>query len=368
MLAIDLNGDGQVNDGSEIVFGGNGLTDLEGLAAKYDSNHDGVLDAQDDAFAKFGVWQDANSNGITDAGEFQTLTAAGIVSIGLVSDGIGYTAANGDVVVAGQSTYTLTDGSTGIAADASFAVAPATLSNRLLEQSRDAGFNAAIVAASLVAVAATAPTALADDTDHNATANVAPLADAVLPEAIADDTHLGDTVATVEYFASELVSSPQLPVETSHAQSESELTTEHQGILDETFASSEVPVQQDTQAGDAKTGGFMLQPIMNVDAAMESLLALADKPVDANSVNALAEPTGFNDVVHDILLESTIDRFIANFSQDHPLLSSGAEHAPIDAQALQALLDQVITPSPADVMMASTGFDFQMHDMAVQHG
>jgi VCBS repeat-containing protein len=121
ILAVDHNGDGNVNNGSEIVFGGNGLTDLQGLAAHYDSNQDGVLDANDADFAKFGVWQDANSNGVTDAGEYQSLTDAGIVSINLVSDGIEYAAADGDVTVHGTSSYTKADGTTGDVADASFA-------------------------------------------------------------------------------------------------------------------------------------------------------------------------------------------------------------------------------------------------------
>jgi large repetitive protein len=121
LLAIDLNGDGIVNDGSEIVFGGNGLTDLQGLAITYDSNHDGVLSASDTAFAQFGVWQDANSNGVTDAGEFNSLVELGITSIDLVSDGVSYTAADGDVVVHGTGSFSWADGTSGTLADASFA-------------------------------------------------------------------------------------------------------------------------------------------------------------------------------------------------------------------------------------------------------
>ncbi len=122
LLAIDRNGDGAVNDGSEIVFGGNGLTDLQGLAASYDSNADGELSAADAAFAQFGVWQDANSDGVTQDGEFTSLSDMGITSIDLVSDGIAYSAADGDVEVAGEATYTTANGTTGTVADASFAL------------------------------------------------------------------------------------------------------------------------------------------------------------------------------------------------------------------------------------------------------
>ena len=52
------------------------------------------------------------------------LAALGIVSIKLTSDGIAYTAAGGDVRVAGSSSFTRADGTTGTVADAAFATAP----------------------------------------------------------------------------------------------------------------------------------------------------------------------------------------------------------------------------------------------------
>lgn len=121
ILAIDANGDGKVTSADEFVFGGKGLSDLEGLAARYDSNHDGVLDAADADFAKFGVWQDANQNGVSDPGEFASLTQLGIASIALTSDGKAYIAANGDVVVLGTGSFTRADGTLGDLADAVFA-------------------------------------------------------------------------------------------------------------------------------------------------------------------------------------------------------------------------------------------------------
>lgn len=159
LLAIDSNGNGLVDNGSEIVFGGNGLTDLQGLAANYDSNKDGVLDANDADFAKFGVWQDANSNGVTDAGEFRSLTDAGITSINLVSDGVEYAAANGEVTVHGTSSYTKADGTTGDVADASFATAgeskvAANENDQRVLASANTGMASSLVAAGLVAAIA----------------------------------------------------------------------------------------------------------------------------------------------------------------------------------------------------------------------
>ena len=128
ILVYDANSDGVVNDGTELAFAGyapTAQTDLEGLQLAFDSNGDNLLDARDATFGSFGVWQDANSNGLTDEGELSTLADAGIESISLVSDGAAYSAANGQVVVHGETTYTNTDGSTGTVGDVSLSSAPA---------------------------------------------------------------------------------------------------------------------------------------------------------------------------------------------------------------------------------------------------
>ena len=100
------------------------------------------------------------SNGFTDAG---------IVSINLVSDGQAYTAANGDVTVAGTSTFTRTDGSTGSAADAAFATGNRSTmeTERVAANSNNVVLAAAIAAAGL---AASAPAAASIDTANLATA------------------------------------------------------------------------------------------------------------------------------------------------------------------------------------------------------
>ncbi|MBW8296491.1 MAG: VCBS domain-containing protein [Sphingopyxis sp.] len=150
LLAIDKNGDGKVNNGAELVFGGAGMSDLQGLAATYDGNGDGKLDAADAEFAKFGIWQDANSNGVTDAGEFRSLISQGIISIALTSDGHAYTAADGQVQVKGEAFYTRTDGSTGKLADAAFATNFAD-QQRIAATSGTAGLSTAMLVAGLAA-------------------------------------------------------------------------------------------------------------------------------------------------------------------------------------------------------------------------
>jgi len=120
VLVWDKYADGLVHNNSQYAFTQyGGKTDLQGLAAGFDSNHDGVLDAQDAKFAEFKVWQDANQNGVSDAGEVRSLADWGITSINLASDGVVRTPADG-VVEAGRTTATAADGTSVLVADAAF--------------------------------------------------------------------------------------------------------------------------------------------------------------------------------------------------------------------------------------------------------
>jgi Ca2+-binding RTX toxin-like protein len=88
-IAYDKNGDGKITEFDELSFVPylpSGQTDLESLRA-FDSNRDGVFSAGDERWAAFGVWQDADSDGITDAGEFRSLSDLGIQRIALTGDG-----------------------------------------------------------------------------------------------------------------------------------------------------------------------------------------------------------------------------------------------------------------------------------------
>ncbi|MBN8779576.1 Ig-like domain-containing protein [Thiobacillus sp.] len=129
-LAIDANSNGLVDDGTEIVFtkqATNSQTDLQALAEVFDSNHDGLLSAADEKWAKFGVWNDANQNGVTDAGEFKSLATLGIESIELANDG--QFAVQGGSVIHGLSTVHMVDGSTMAAADVTLKVTDKVLAS-----------------------------------------------------------------------------------------------------------------------------------------------------------------------------------------------------------------------------------------------
>jgi VCBS repeat-containing protein len=89
LLAYDIDGDGKIDKAGEISFArykDGAQSDLEGLRA-FDTNGDGLFNAADEKWSKFGVWQDTNQNGITNPGEFRTITQLGVVAVGLSSDG-----------------------------------------------------------------------------------------------------------------------------------------------------------------------------------------------------------------------------------------------------------------------------------------
>ncbi|MEK0432158.1 MAG: hypothetical protein RL700_365 [Pseudomonadota bacterium] len=102
LLVRDLNGDGKITSGREL-FGNhtllkNGSEAANGFEAlaELDDNGDGLVDANDAAFAALKVWKDSNSNGITDAGELLTLVQAGVKSFTVSYTSSDSTDANGN--------------------------------------------------------------------------------------------------------------------------------------------------------------------------------------------------------------------------------------------------------------------------------
>jgi VCBS repeat-containing protein len=126
VLVWDKYRDGRVHDHSQYAFTlYGGKTDLEGLALGFDTNRDGVFNAQDEKFDQFMVWQDADQDGVSDAGEVRSLADESITQINLVSDGVQRTPAAG-VTETGRSTASLADGGTMLVADVAFAYSTAT--------------------------------------------------------------------------------------------------------------------------------------------------------------------------------------------------------------------------------------------------
>ena len=93
-LAYDRNGNGKIDNGSELfgdktvsvgAYGYTGKTAENGFEAlkEFDSNSDNVIDEKDKDFDKLLLWQDLNTNGLTEEGELKTLKEHNIKSIDL---------------------------------------------------------------------------------------------------------------------------------------------------------------------------------------------------------------------------------------------------------------------------------------------
>jgi hypothetical protein len=115
---MDRNGNGTIDDGSEL-FGdstiksdGSPATGGFDALADLDSNSDGIIDANDEAFEQLRVLTDANGDGVFEKNEYITLEEAGIASIDLGD------LTNGGEIEGGQTgnagTITWTDGGTGL--------------------------------------------------------------------------------------------------------------------------------------------------------------------------------------------------------------------------------------------------------------
>jgi len=123
ILAIDLDGSGRIENGTEIFspdFAGGHFADGLAALAALDGNHDGRIDSTDAAFGKLLVWQDLNHNGVSEAGELTSLTSHDIASISLDAG-----ASNGEIdgqAILANGTFNYTDGSTGNFVEVAFDV------------------------------------------------------------------------------------------------------------------------------------------------------------------------------------------------------------------------------------------------------
>ena len=86
---MDLNNDGLINDMSEVFSehfnSGSFISSLDSLNS-IDSNNDDLINYQDELFEQVMIWQDLNSDGISDNGELSTLNEVGIESISLLAE------------------------------------------------------------------------------------------------------------------------------------------------------------------------------------------------------------------------------------------------------------------------------------------
>jgi VCBS repeat-containing protein len=114
ILVMDVDGSGAIESGNEVFspyFDGGGYADALEALASLDLNGDGLIDAQDAAFADLLVWVDANSDGQSQSGELFGLADLGIASLNLNAQTADYEIDGQSIVAEGLFTYA--DGTTG---------------------------------------------------------------------------------------------------------------------------------------------------------------------------------------------------------------------------------------------------------------
>jgi hypothetical protein len=109
LLVLDRNGDGLINDLSELfgtqIATDSGFTRLQPL----DTNADGWISAADAAFAALRVWRDLDQDAMSNSNELFTLTQLGIAQIRVTYSRVANPVAGQNTIV-DVSTYERTDG------------------------------------------------------------------------------------------------------------------------------------------------------------------------------------------------------------------------------------------------------------------
>ncbi len=295
ILVRDANGDGIANNGGEISFSVGGSTDLEGLRLQYDSDGDGRLSAADAEFASFGVWQDANGDGVTDAGEFRSLTDLGIASIALTSDGKAYVAGDGEVIVHGEASFTRTDGSTAAVGDVSFITPRAA--NDIERTAGHQALTGSLVAASLVAIA------------HEVGADGPATGKAVSENAVPIEAVDGSGVAAGAEIAR--AAAPHIAAETAPERAEearpAPSTTTHDDAAPASIDEDRGDWRTDAggDAGPDDNAGALFDQVADHAAPgqglMDGLLALAALPAEAGVADAAAHDPAATAVLAEVI-------------------------------------------------------------------
>ena len=121
-LVLDLAGNNQITQRNQLVFtewDPSATNDMQALRDVFDTNHNGKLDSGDTDFSKFKLAV-MNADGTRT---METLAQAGVASINLTPDQTSIVFSDGSAIN-GETTFTRTDGTTGVAADATFAYDP----------------------------------------------------------------------------------------------------------------------------------------------------------------------------------------------------------------------------------------------------
>jgi len=116
-LARDIDGNGTIDSGAELfgehtrLAGQQAAVDGFSALAALDSNADGSIDRNDNAFEDLLVWQDGNQDGVSQAGELKSLAELGISALSLDATESAQSQ-NGNLISA-LSHYSRADGTSG---------------------------------------------------------------------------------------------------------------------------------------------------------------------------------------------------------------------------------------------------------------
>ena len=277
ILVRDANGNGLVDNASEFVFGHDGMTDLEALHAQYGAQ----LDASDADFTMFAVWNDGNSNGIVDSGELLSLAEAGITSIGLVSNGVSYATAGGDVNVAGSSSFTRADGTTGTVADAAFLRTAASVA----QTERVAANSNSVVVAAAIAAAGLAVSSSAAASSGDVKADVGHAVQDIIPVTTFDVSNIGlHTETAVAALTGGFDKTSNVPQVMPHVAIGGDIGSSIAGEIAGAHGAIAAPAA--LLAGSDVIGGHIATPIFASNIAMPSLDALVAMGGSGNAQSA----------------------------------------------------------------------------------
>ena len=119
ILVYDRNQNGLIDNGREL-FGDNTIKINGELAsngfdalADFDSNDDGKISANDELYSALSIWQDLNSDGVSQPSELSSLSQADVASISLSSEETDFVDDSGNQTIA-RGHFTRSSGQTGV--------------------------------------------------------------------------------------------------------------------------------------------------------------------------------------------------------------------------------------------------------------
>ena len=359
MLAIDLNGNGRIDNGAELFtpdFADGGFASGVAALDSLDGNGDGVIDVLDAAYADLLVWQDTNADGISDAGEVSRLADLGIASISTRVAAVDEMA-DGQTVTA-RGGFTRDDGTAGgyveVRLDTQFGTR--TTEREGAENQRAAGHQAltsTLVAASLVAMV---DAAQPDGVQPLELAAAPPSMEkmTVMAEAEPVEGAAGNIVATATGDAPDALA--DLPVERVAATHADEATAALLDTLDDRAGRS---IDRDAE-GDASEALFDIaaNPGEGHYGTMDGLLALGALAIPA-AIVAANDPAA-TAVLAEVLDEgNAIDRLIDAVAGSAPVELA---HTGSPAFDLAQFLDQKVEPDAA--FASPSPIELDLHQMA----